>query len=91
MYQRTRLGLGYLPQEPSIFRKLTVEDNLRAVLELRSLPRSVQDEKLEELLAEFNLEEVRSQRGAISCPVGGTAENGDSQGAGFGPCLFVFG
>ncbi|HHY15545.1 MAG TPA: LPS export ABC transporter ATP-binding protein [Firmicutes bacterium] len=63
MYQRTRLGLGYLPQEPSIFRKLTVEDNLRAVLELRSLPRSVQDEKLEELLAEFNLEEVRSQRG----------------------------
>ncbi len=63
MYQRTRLGLGYLPQEPSIFRKLTIEDNLRAVLELRSLPRSVQDEKLEELLAEFNLEEVRSQRG----------------------------
>ncbi len=64
MYQRTRLGLGYLPQDPSIFRKLTVEDNLRAVLELRSLPRDAQDEKLEELLAEFNLEGVRLQRGS---------------------------
>lgn len=63
MYQRTRLGLGYLPQEPSVFRKLTVEENLRAVLELRSLSRHEQDEQLEGLLEEFNLQEVRQQRG----------------------------
>jgi lipopolysaccharide export system ATP-binding protein len=64
MYKRTRLGLGYLPQEPSVFRKLTVEENLRGVLELRrDLSKAEQAERLEHLLAEFNLREVRRQKG----------------------------
>ncbi len=63
IYKRSRLGLGYLPQEPSVFRKLTVEDNLRAVLQLTGAPKSKQLETLEELLKEFNLEKVRFQRG----------------------------
>ncbi|MFB5028065.1 MAG: LPS export ABC transporter ATP-binding protein, partial [Candidatus Darwinibacter acetoxidans] len=64
MYKRTRLGLGYLPQEPSVFRKLTVEENLRGVLELRrDLSKAEQAERLEHLLAEFNLREVRHQKG----------------------------
>ena len=63
MYKRSRLGLGYLPQEPSVFRKLSVEDNLRAVLQLTGDPKSKQLETLEDLLKEFNLEKVRYQRG----------------------------
>lgn len=63
MYRRARMGLGYLPQEPSVFRKLSVEDNIRAVLENRPLSRAEQDEIVAELLAEFNLEEVRHQLG----------------------------
>ncbi len=64
MFKRARLGLGYLPQEPSVFRKLTVEDNLRAVLENRRLPREEQERIVDQLLAEFNLEKVRHQLGA---------------------------
>ncbi|HPT83228.1 MAG TPA: LPS export ABC transporter ATP-binding protein [Limnochordia bacterium] len=64
MYKRTRLGLGYLPQEPSVFRKLTVEENLRAVLQLREdLSKAEREGELGRLLAEFKLEEVRNQRG----------------------------
>ncbi|HHY16095.1 MAG TPA: LPS export ABC transporter ATP-binding protein [Firmicutes bacterium] len=63
MYKRTRLGLGYLPQEPSIFRKMTVEENLRAILEMRNLPQERQEELAAELLLEFNLENVRGQKG----------------------------
>lgn len=63
MYQRTRLGLGYLPQEPSVFRKLSVEENLKAVLELRRLSRQEQEQELEELLDEFDLQKVRRQKG----------------------------
>lgn len=64
MYKRTRLGLGYLPQEPSVFRKLTVEENLRAVLQVRKdLSKAQQEEVLGHLLQEFNLEAVRHQRG----------------------------
>lgn len=64
MYRRARLGLGYLPQEPSVFRKLTVEDNLRAVLENRGISRAEQDQIVDQLLTEFNLDKVRNQLGA---------------------------
>ncbi|NLJ75104.1 MAG: LPS export ABC transporter ATP-binding protein [Firmicutes bacterium] len=63
MYKRSRLGLGYLPQEPSVFRKLSVEDNLRAVLQLKGETNSEQAESLEALLQEFDLLKVRKQRG----------------------------
>src|SRR5574338_943481 len=58
MYKRAQKGIGYLPQEASVFRKLTVEDNIAAVLEMTSLSRKEQKEKLESLLAEFNLNHV---------------------------------
>ena len=63
MYLRARLGLGYLPQEPSIFRKLTAEQNILAVLEFMGLRRRARLTRLEELLAEFGLDHVRHTRG----------------------------
>jgi lipopolysaccharide export system ATP-binding protein len=63
MYKRARLGVGYLPQEPSVFRKLTVANNIKAVLELTSLNRTQQRDKLESLIAEFRLEKVRNNIG----------------------------
>ncbi|MCS7253531.1 MAG: LPS export ABC transporter ATP-binding protein [Armatimonadota bacterium] len=63
MYKRARLGIGYLPQEPSIFRRLTVEQNLNAVLELRGYGRRERKEIVEQLLEEFNLKELRHQYG----------------------------
>ena len=63
MYQRARLGVGYLPQEASVFRKLTVANNLKAVLELTKLTRAQQAAKMEELIAEFRLETVRNNIG----------------------------
>lgn len=63
MYKRTHLGLGYLPQEPSIFRKLTVEENLKSVLQLRDFSKEKKEERLEALIEEFNLHEVRQQKG----------------------------
>ena len=64
MHKRANLGLGYLPQEPSIFRKLSVEDNIMAVLELnKSLTVKVRKHRLEELLSEFNLEHIRHIKG----------------------------
>jgi len=59
MYRRARMGVGYLPQEASIFRGLSVEDNLRAVIELQDLSRADQDLMLEDLLAEFSVEHLR--------------------------------
>ena len=60
MHKRAKLGLGYLPQEPSVFRKLSVEDNIMAVLELNlQLKRKQRKHRLEELLAEFNIEHIR--------------------------------
>jgi len=64
MHKRANLGLGYLPQEPSIFRKLSVENNIMAVLELnKSLPTKLRKHRLEELLSEFNVEHVRHIKG----------------------------
>lgn len=65
MYKRARLGLGYLAQEASVFRTLTVEENIRAVLEMTDLPRSKQKEKVEELLEEFHLQHVRKSKGMV--------------------------
>lgn len=63
MYLRARLGLGYLPQEPSIFRKLTAEQNILAVLETLKVSRSDRFSRLEELLEEFGIDHVRKVRG----------------------------
>jgi len=64
MHKRANLGLGYLPQEPSIFRKLSVEDNIMAILELnKTLPKKHRKHRLEELLSEFNVEHVRHIKG----------------------------
>lgn len=63
MYLRARLGLGYLPQEPSIFRKLTAEQNILAVLETLKIPRLDRLARLEELLEEFGVAHVRKIRG----------------------------
>jgi lipopolysaccharide export system ATP-binding protein len=59
MYRRARLGIGYLPQEASIFRGLTVEDNIRAVLQVVEPNRKKREEQLDELLAEFNITRLR--------------------------------
>lgn len=63
MYRRARKGIGYLPQEASVFRKMTVEDNIRAVLQMTQLNKAEQKEKLEELIAEFGLGTVRKNIG----------------------------
>jgi lipopolysaccharide export system ATP-binding protein len=63
MYKRAQMGLGYLPQEASVFRKLTVADNIMAVLELTSLTKEEREDKLESLLDEFNLQKVRNNNG----------------------------
>ncbi len=59
MYRRARMGIGYLPQESSIFRGLNVEENIRAVLQAQELPREDQDLLLEDLLAEFSIGHLR--------------------------------
>ena len=63
MYRRAQQGIGYLPQEPSVFRKLSVEDNLKAVLEMTDLSKEAQQEKLESLIDEFSLHKVRKSNG----------------------------
>jgi len=63
MYRRAQLGVGYLPQEASIFRKLSVEDNIKAILEMTKLTKKEQSEKLESLLDEFGLTEKRTYLG----------------------------
>lgn len=64
MYKRSRFGLGYLPQEASIFRKLTVEENLTAILEMTGLGAQECKEKMENLLEEFHVTHVRERRGS---------------------------
>lgn len=63
VYKRARAGIGYLPQEASVFRKLSVEDNIMAVLEMTGKPRDYRLEKLEALIKEFRLEKVRKNKG----------------------------
>ena len=63
VYKRAQLGIGYLPQEASVFRKLTVENNIRTVLEMTNTTPEYQRDKLEELISEFHLEKVRKNLG----------------------------
>lgn len=63
VYKRAKLGIGYLPQEASVFRKLTVENNIRTILEMTDTTPEYQRDKLEELIAEFNLQKVRHNLG----------------------------
>ncbi len=63
MYKRSQMGIGYLPQEVSVFRKLSVEDNIMAILEMTNLNKKERDIKLEKLINEFSLENVRKNLG----------------------------
>jgi lipopolysaccharide export system ATP-binding protein len=65
MYKRAQLGIGYLPQEASIFRKLSVEDNISAVLQMTNMTKQQQKDKLESLLDEFRLQHVRKSNGDV--------------------------
>ena len=65
MYKRAQSGIGYLAQEASVFRKLSVEDNIKAVLEMTKLSKEEQDAKTEELLTEFGLQKIRKSRGDL--------------------------
>ena len=63
MYKRAQAGIGYLPQEASVFRQMSVEDNIISVLEMTDKPREYQKDKLESLIAEFRLQKVRKNKG----------------------------
>jgi lipopolysaccharide export system ATP-binding protein len=65
VYRRARAGIGYLPQEASVFRKLSVEENLRLVLQATSLTRGEQRARVEQLLGEFNIGHLRHQKGYL--------------------------
>lgn len=65
MYKRAKMGLGYLPQEASVFRNLSVEDNIMSILEFTPISRAQQKERLEELLSEFGLQHVRKSMGNV--------------------------
>lgn len=63
MYKRAKLGVGYLPQEASVFRKMSVEDNIRAVIQMTKTPKKEQDERVQQLLDEFSLNHIRKSKG----------------------------
>ena len=65
MYRRAQKGIGYLAQEASVFRKLSVEDNILSILEMTTMTRVEREEKLEELIDEFSLHKVRRNRGDL--------------------------
>lgn len=65
MYRRAQNGIGYLAQEPSVFRKLSIEDNIKSVLELTRLSKKEQEERLESLIDEFSLSHIRTNRGDL--------------------------
>ncbi len=62
MYRRARMGIGYLAQETSVFRKLTVEENIRAILQFRNLPRKEQSERLDKLLNQLDISHLRDRK-----------------------------
>ncbi len=63
MYKRAQLGVGYLPQDASVFRKMSVEDNILSVMEMKGIPKKQRMDRLEELISEFNLSKVRKSLG----------------------------
>ena len=63
MYKRAQKGIGYLPQEASVFRKMSVEDNIMSVMEIAGIPKDVRNSRLESLIDEFNLSKVRKSLG----------------------------
>ncbi len=65
MYQRAQRGMGYLAQEPSIFQRLTVEQNLHAILETRSMSRKQRKERAEQLMAQFDLTKIRKNKASL--------------------------
>jgi lipopolysaccharide export system ATP-binding protein len=65
MYRRSKLGIGYLPQEPSVFRKLTVEENIKAILQFMKLSRDEVQEKCDSLLKEFHISHIRDSKGYV--------------------------
>ena len=65
MYKRAQMGLGYFPQEASVFRQMTVEDNIKSVLEMTDLNKKEQNEKCEKLINEFGLQHVRNNLGNL--------------------------
>jgi len=65
MYKRAQYGIGYLAQEASVFRKLSIEDNIMSVLQLTKLSKDEQEQKMEELIAEFSLNHIRTNRGDL--------------------------
>ena len=65
MYKRAQMGIGYLPQEASVFRQMTVEDNIKSVLEMTDLNKKEQNEKCEKLINEFGLQHVRNNLGNL--------------------------
>lgn len=65
MYKRAKMGIGYLPQEPSVFRKLTVEENIKAILQFMKLSREEVQEKCDALLKEFHISHIRDSKGYV--------------------------
>ena len=64
MYKRAQMGIAYLPQEASVFRSLSVEDNIMAILQFTDLTKAEQKDRLEELISEFNMQKVRKNKGS---------------------------